>query len=69
MPLHILIKLSKCTIFVKNTVWKFHDFSIIQILCEISFMDSRSAQSAISTHLDALNFDNTEFLHFLKAEI
>ena len=51
------------------TVWKFHDFSITQILREINFVDSRSAQSAISTHLDALNFDNNDFLHFLKAEI
>ena len=50
-------------------MWKFHDFSITQILREINFVDSRSAQSAISTHLDALNFDNNEFLHFLKAEI
>ena len=50
------------------TVWKFHDFSITQILREINFGDSRSAKSAILTHLEALNFDFYEFLHFLKAE-
>ena len=34
--------------------------------------DCRSAKSAISTHLEALNFEFHEFLHFLhflKAEI
>ena len=50
-------------------MWKFHDFSITQILREINFEDSRSAKSAILTHLEALNFDFYEFLHFLKAEI
>ena len=29
------------------TVWKLHDFSITQILCEIKFGDSGSAKSAI----------------------
>ena len=51
------------------TVWKFHDFSITQILREINFGDSRSAKSAILTHLEALNFDFYGILHFLKAEI
>ena len=51
-----------------TTLWKFHDFSITQILREINFGDSRSAKSAILTHLEALNFDFNEFLHFLKAE-
>ena len=32
---------------VTLTVWKFHDFSITQILCEINIWDSRSAKSAI----------------------
>ena len=50
-------------------MWKFHDFTITQILCEINFGDSRSAKSAILTHLEALNFDFYGFLHFLKAEI
>ena len=52
-----------------NTVWKFHDFFIILILCEINFWDSRSAKSAILTHLKALNCDFDDFLYFLKAEI
>ena len=53
-------------------MWKFQDFSITQILCEISFWESRSSKSdvlAILTHLEALNFDFQEFLHFLKAVI
>ena len=39
----------------ENTVWKFHDFSITQILREIYFLGSlnRSAKSAISTYLEA----------------
>ena len=31
--------------------------------------DSWSAKSAIVSHLEVLNFDFYEFLHFLKAEI
>ena len=54
---------------IYSTVWKFHDFSITQILREINFGDSRSAKSAILPHLQALNFDCLEFLHFLKAKI
>ena len=54
---------------VQITVWKFHDFSATQILCEIIFKDPRSAKSAILTHLEALNFNFYEFLHFLKVEI
>ena len=42
---------------------------ITQILREIRFEDYKSAYSAIFTHLEALNFDFDEFLHFLKAEI
>ena len=55
----------------KNTItqWKFHDFSLTQILREINFRNSISAKSAFLTHLVALNFDLNEFLHFLKAEI
>ena len=50
-------------------MWKFHEFSITQILREINFGDCRSAKSAILTHLEVLNFDFYEILHFLKAEI
>ena len=53
----------------ENTVWKFHAFCIFQILREINFEDFWSAKSAILPHLEALNFDIYDFLHFLKAEI
>ena len=43
-------------------LWKFHDFSITQILREIKFWYS-------TTHLEALNLDFYEFLPYLKAEI
>ena len=49
-------------------MWKFYVYTITQILREINFRDSRSAQSTIATHLQALNFF-FQFLHFLKAEI
>ena len=52
-----------------KTVWKFHDFSITQILREINFVDSRSAKSAILTHLEPLNLDFYESLLFFKAYI
>ena len=48
------------------TMWKFQDFSITRILGEINFGDSRSAKSAIFTHLQSLNFDFYDFLHFLR---
>ena len=51
-----------------SIMWKFHNFSITQILREINFEYSRSAKSTILTHLEAVNFDFYEILHFLKAE-
>ena len=54
---------------LKITVWKFQDFSVIQILREINFDDSRSSKSAFLTNLEALDFDYNDFLHFLQAEI
>ena len=39
------------------TVWKFHNFSITQILREMNFGYSTSAKSVIFTHLEALNFN------------
>ena len=39
------------------------------ILREINFEDSRSPESAILTQVETLNFDDYEFLHFLKAEM
>ena len=50
-------------------MWIFYDFCIIQNLREINFEDFWSAKSAILPHLEALNFDIYDFLHFLKAEI
>ena len=47
----------KINIRTKCTMWKFNNFSIFQSLCEINFWASRSAKSAVSTHLEALNFD------------
>ena len=52
-----------------STVGKFRDFCIIQILREIKFEDFQSAKSAILPHLEALNFDYYNVLHFLKAEM
>ena len=39
------------------------------ILCEINFRDIRGPKTVITTHLDALNFDFYEFLHFRKIGI
>ena len=43
---------------------KIQDFSVTQILREINFWDSKNAKLAILTHLEPLNFDFYEFLHF-----
>ena len=40
----------------ENTVGKFQDFSVIQILREISFGESRSSETAVLTMFSALNF-------------
>ena len=50
----------------RSTVWKLCAISITQILREINFGDSRSAKSAILTHLEAANFDFYEIKQFLK---
>ena len=42
---------------------------IFKISREINFGYSISAKCAILTHLEAMNFDFYEFLHFLIAEI
>ena len=41
----------------------------LRFLREINFGNSRSAKSAISTHLEALNVDFCEFWHVLKVGI
>ena len=38
------------------TVWKFHDFSIIQILREIKFGEYWSSKTAVFATFEALNF-------------
>ena len=50
-------------------MWKFHEFSITEILREINFGDSRSGKPAILTHLEAVNFHFYELLYFLNAGI
>ena len=50
------------------TVWKFYDFSITHILCEINFEDCRSAKSAILTHLGTLNFVNLVNFNLQKVQ-
>ena len=52
---------------IAYTMWKFHDFSITQILREINFGEVQKLP--FLTHLVALNFYFYEFFHFLKAEI
>ena len=50
-------------------MWKFHAFAITEIFRENNFAHSRNAKSGILTHLQALNFDFHEFLHFQRAVI
>ena len=38
------------------TLWKFRDFSVIQILREINFGESRSCKTAVNANLGALTF-------------
>ena len=52
----------------KSNDW-FYNFSITQILREIAFRDFRSTKPAIFTHLEAVNLDFDEFLHFLTTGI
>ena len=65
-------------ITLNDAAWKFEGsyyrvhrvkLFIAKMLREINFEDSWSAKSTILTHLEPLNFDFYEFLHFLKAEI
>ena len=49
-------------------MWKFHNFFITQILCEIKTGEFRGAKPAIFTYLEALNFNLYEILHFLMTE-
>ena len=65
-------------ITLNDTAWKFEGsyyrvhrvkLNIVKMLREINFEDSWSAKSTILTHLEALNYDFYEFLHFLYADI
>ena len=62
----ILIKSN--TGWLRNTVWKFQNFSATQILCEINFGDSNRAKTAIFTILEALNFEFLEKFHTEKCK-
>ena len=42
----------------ENTVWKFQDFSVIQILRETYLGESRSPKTAVFAIFEALNFVN-----------
>ena len=53
--------MSKKTKGLQNTVWKFQDFSAIQIFRENNFKDSRGQKAAILINLETLNFDFYEF--------
>ena len=58
--------LKKSSKFWPFTVWKFHDFLIIQILREFNFGDWKSANFDILTLSEALNFNLYEYLHFWR---
>ena len=40
------------------TVQKFQDFTVIQILCEINFGESRTSKTAVFSNSRTLNFDD-----------
>ena len=49
-------------------MWKIQDFSVIQILREINFGDSRSSKTAIFAILGAPNFVNLVNLSLQKVQ-
>ena len=61
--------LHQTNFYLLITVWKFQDLSVIHILREINFGESRSAKPAIVTHFEPLIFYFYAFLYLLKAEI
>ena len=50
-------------------MWKFQEFSVIQILRETNFEGSRSAKSAVFAIFEALNFVILEISAFRKCKI
>ena len=51
------------------TVWRFQDFSVIQILCEIKFGESRSSEMAVFANFGARNCVNLIISAFQSAKI
>ena len=49
------------------TVWKYQDFAITQILCEINFGDYGSAKTAVFTILGDVNLVHLVNTSFLKS--
>ena len=50
-------------------MWKLRNFTVTQILREIKVNENRVSKSVFLPHLEALNFDFYEFLHFFMVEI
>ena len=50
------------------TVWKYQDFSIIQILHEINFGESRSCKKAVFVIFGALSFVNLDIFSLQKLQ-
>ena len=48
---------------------KWHNVETSLFFRHSDFWDSRIAKSAVSTQLEALNFDFYDFFHFLKAKM
>ena len=55
---HLLVKRHLYIKRYRVTVWKFHDFSVIQILREINFGESWGSKTAIFAIFGALNIVN-----------
>ena len=49
------------------TLWKFEDFSVTQILREINFVESRSAETAIFANFD--NFRDLNSVHLVNSSL
>ena len=50
-------------------MWKFQDFSAIQILCEIKFRHFKPPKTAILTNFAALSFEFLGTFYIFKYEI
>ena len=47
-------------------MWKLKKITAAQNFREINFRNFRGPKTAIFTHVEGVNFDFCEFLHFLK---